>query len=295
MTNGEEFSRCGHGSSYYANLNYPCYYTQPVGHNVMLVDFNAESQAPADYENSIAALRDYPHITAGFAGAAVDDVSGDLTCVYKGSLASYTRTILFVKPDIILLRDKVNGNGPHTYNWLFHAEHTAGKNPIRWDGNRMTVNRTKDAYQDVPLRRSVPEDTEFDRDEGYLTLNSARDTYDTEFLAVMNPRAMKAPGDTVSTVSSSLIGPTLARGAGEKDRRRRRNHRVLPYRRVGGRMEEGIRLMPNGRVATGIDVSGRPHSYRGISLAKPVRSFFREPSDFRFIGVRDVFRDRDRN
>ena len=83
FTNGEELlSDAGHGSSYYANLYYPCYYTQAIGHNTMLVDGIAESQWPADYENGVAALRDYPRISTRFAGWNADEVEGDLTCVY---------------------------------------------------------------------------------------------------------------------------------------------------------------------------------------------------------------------
>ena len=53
--NGEELlSDAGHSSGYYENLYFPGYYTQAIGHNVMLVDMNAESQAPGDYNNGIA-------------------------------------------------------------------------------------------------------------------------------------------------------------------------------------------------------------------------------------------------
>jgi hypothetical protein len=67
--NGEELlSDAGHSNSYYANLYYPCYYTQAIGHNCMLVDMDPESQEPADYENGIAALRSWPRMVHSFAG-----------------------------------------------------------------------------------------------------------------------------------------------------------------------------------------------------------------------------------
>ena len=274
MTNGEELlSDAGHGSSYYANLYYPCYYTQPIGHNTMLVDFNAESQAPADYENGIAALRDYPRIASGFAGTAVDDVSGDLACVYKGSLASYTRTILFVKPDIVILRDRVNGNGPHTYNWLFHAEHTAGRNPIRWEGNRMTVNRTKACLTMDVLAPEIASQNirNSDRDEGFLMLNSARDIRDTDFLAVLNPRAVKAPGDTVAAMSSSLIRDGGWLGARVK--KAGSDGETIALFRSGGSgqsMVEGFSAdAERFAVTLGNNGAVRTAFVRGVSLAKP--------------------------
>jgi hypothetical protein len=47
MNSNELLSDAGHGSRYYANLYYPCYYTRG-SHNTMLVDRIAESQWPAD-------------------------------------------------------------------------------------------------------------------------------------------------------------------------------------------------------------------------------------------------------
>ena len=100
MTNGDELlSDAGHSNGYYSNLYYPCYYTQAVGHNVMLVDMNPESQATADYENGVAALRDYPRIGYSFASDIADGVEGDLTCVYKGKLSGYTRSLVTLVPE----------------------------------------------------------------------------------------------------------------------------------------------------------------------------------------------------
>jgi len=127
-TNGELLiSEAGLEGGYYANLYYLCNDIQPIGHNVMLIDNDAESQVPADYENSIAALRNYPRILHSFTGWGADEAEGDLTCVYKDKIDKYTRSWLYMKPDIIFLYDAVKSPQGHSYSWLFHAEHVNGK------------------------------------------------------------------------------------------------------------------------------------------------------------------------
>lgn len=206
MTNGEELlSDAGHSSSYYANLYYPCYYTQTIGHNCMLVDMNPESQDIADYENGVAALRNYPHITHHLASNIADEVEGDLSCVYKDKLAEYTRSIVYMKPDIIFMLDRVRGNGGHEYDWLFHAEHTDGKNSITRNDEtgRITIARSKSRL-DMDVLAPVIASARIrdsDRDESFITLKSEKGLEETTFLAVLNPR----PGISESTMKSSLI------------------------------------------------------------------------------------------
>ncbi len=216
MTNGEELlSDAGHGSSYYANLHYPCYYTQAIGHNVMLVDGNAESQAPADYLNGITSLQDWPRISHAFAGRTADAVEGDLTCVYKGTMDRYTRSILYVKPDLMFLCDRVKSSKEHFYSWIFHAEHTNGKNSIAWDGNTMTVARTKARLRMDVLAPAIDSHRiqDSDRDESFITLRGKPGTRDTEFLAVLTPRAVKSPSDTLIESSSTLLAASGWTGA----------------------------------------------------------------------------------
>ena len=216
MTNGSELlSDAGHSSNYYANLYYPCYYTQPIGHNVMLVDMNPESQSIADYENGVAALRDYPHIIHHFAGDIADEVEGDLTCVYKDQLTGYTRSLLYMKPDIVFLFDRVEGNGSHEYNWLFHAEHTNGERSITWKDGSMTITRP-----DASLTMNVvaPEIAsagirDSDRDESFLTLSSKPDLPETAFLAALIPEAGSGkpkPVETTRIESDGWLGAKVA-------------------------------------------------------------------------------------
>jgi hypothetical protein len=195
--NGEELlSDAGHSSSYYANLYFPGYYTQAVGHNVMLVDMNAESQAPGDFDNGIVALKTWPKITSSFAGDRSSGVQGDLKSVYKGVVSNYTRTLLSIKNGPVFLFDQVKSPAAHSYNWLFHAEHTNGKSSISYADNRMSINRptarlTMDVLSPQPLSGVIRNS---DRDESFIAISSMMQN-DADFLAVMMPEAKPKNGD----------------------------------------------------------------------------------------------------
>ena len=205
--NGEELlSDAGHSSDYYANLYFPGYYTQAVGHNVMLVDMNAESQAVGDFENGIAALRNYPKMIHAFAGNNASAAEGDLTSVYKGKVSKYTRTLLSSKNGPIFLFDQVKSPDAHSYNWLFHAEHTNGKSSITYAGNRMTINRpharlTMDVLSPETLTHRIRNS---DRDESFIAISSEK-MKDARFLAVMMPESKPSSGEYKSRPEAKRI------------------------------------------------------------------------------------------
>ncbi len=204
MTNGDELlSDAGHSDGYYSNLYYPCYYTQAIGNNVMLVDMNPERQNIADYENGVAALRDYPRIGYSFARDIADGVEGDLTCVYKGALERYTRSLVYLKPGALFLFDRVRGNGGHEYNWLFHAEHTDGKSSITYNKGRVTIARPKATLTMDVLAPAIASNSirNSDRDESFIALSSEQGLTETAFLAVLMPGVGKG---TVPAVSERI-------------------------------------------------------------------------------------------
>ena len=59
---------------YYANLEYLSYSVQAIAHNVMLVDHDPESQAPAHYDNGIKALTEWPRVKHLFNGKDADGI-----------------------------------------------------------------------------------------------------------------------------------------------------------------------------------------------------------------------------
>ncbi len=200
--------------AYYANPFYPFYTTQAMGHNVMLVDGDPESQTPADYRNGIAALRNWPSITRAFAGWRVDDVEGDLTCVYKGKLTRYTRSFLYLKPDVIFMYDTVNSPGEHSYDWLFHAEDVNGKPSISVQGKRVLIERPKARLvMDVLSPEVTGRVRVAERDESFVQLTSTKALREAEFLAVLAPSAKPDPATPEKQLASTLLNPEGWTGA----------------------------------------------------------------------------------
>ena len=146
MTNGDHLlTDPGIGYlGYYANLDYLIYNIQAIAHNVLLVDHDPESQTPADYDNGIAALRDWPRMIHSFAGKTADASVADLACVYKDKLALYNRTLLYTKTGPLFLFDQVKSSAPegHVYDWLFHApQNENNKRSISYSGQHVLIDR----------------------------------------------------------------------------------------------------------------------------------------------------------
>lgn len=217
--NGEELlSDAGHSSSYYANLYFPGYYTQAIGHNVMLVDMNAESQAPGDFNNGIESLKTYPKITSSFSGDKSSAVESDLTSVYKGVVSSYKRSLLYIKNGPVFLFDEVKSPSEHSYNWVFHAEHTNGKSSISYSDNRMSITRsaarlTMDVLSPNQLTSEIRNS---DRSESFIAISSPK-LKDATFLAVLVPEGKPAEGDYLPRPKANRIDSNGWIGAVLKD------------------------------------------------------------------------------
>ena len=206
MTNGAMLlTDAGHSNSYYGNLYYPCYYTQPVGHNCMLVDKNAESQLICDYGNGIPSLSHYPTITHAFAGDAVSTVTGDLTNAYKYGIG-YDRTVVYLKPGVMFLHDRINAPEEHTYSWLFHSRFADGRNAIVLDGNRMTATHTTARMTMDVLTPAVPDSRVItsDSDESFAMLTSEK-MKDTDFLAVLVTEAYDTGRTPVARPKAEML------------------------------------------------------------------------------------------
>lgn len=117
---GEELVGEAGYSDYYTDPRYQNYFTQVPGHNTVMLDDDAFSQN--SYQGRYwPGFRDYPQITRHVLGAGVDYLSADLTAAYAGALKSYTREFVFLKPDVLLIRDRLHGAAPHRYAFLLHV------------------------------------------------------------------------------------------------------------------------------------------------------------------------------
>lgn len=122
-------------SAYYDDPNYPVYFIQASGHNTVLVDGNPFSQA--DFEGRYwAAFSRYPHFTGHLFSSAFDYLAADLTSAYAGRLSHYERDYLFIKPDVLVVRDRIAAPRPHVYTWLLHAPAAA---KVAENGARATI------------------------------------------------------------------------------------------------------------------------------------------------------------
>lgn len=211
MTNGYELlADPGIGSlGYYANLDYLIYDIQAIGHNVMLVDHDPESQAPAHYDNGIAALKEWPRLTHAFAGRLADASEADLAGVYKDKLESYRRTLLYTKSGPLFIFDQVKSKDgqTHVFDWLFHApQNDDNKRALTYADNRMVVTRpgarlTLDVLS--PEIASAPIRDRYDKKfpESFISLTSKPALAAANFLAVAWPEAKQGAdfGDMPST------------------------------------------------------------------------------------------------
>ncbi len=107
-------------ADYYTDPRYQNYFTQVPGHNTIMLDNNAFSQN--SYQGRYWKSFDhYPAITRHVLGDGIDYLSAELGLAYNGSLKSFTREFLFLKPDVLLIHDRVNGNTSHRYSFLLHV------------------------------------------------------------------------------------------------------------------------------------------------------------------------------
>lgn len=107
-------------SDYYKDPKYADYFTQAAGHNTVLLDHNPFSQG--DYDGRYwTAFRSHPSIDRHFFSQNIDYLVANLSAAYKRQLQQFTREYLFLKPGILIIRDRLSSAQPHQYSWLLHA------------------------------------------------------------------------------------------------------------------------------------------------------------------------------
>ena len=118
-------------SDYYKDPYYDTFFTQAAGHNTLLVDGNPASQDIADTAQ-FAALDRHPRITDATLSPFYDAVGSDLTPVYRGRLETYTRRLAYIKPDYLIVFDRVRvRDRPADLTWRLHVP---AKNGLRVEG-----------------------------------------------------------------------------------------------------------------------------------------------------------------
>ncbi len=133
----ELIAEAGH-ANYYTDPHYADYFSQASGHNTVLVDDDPFSQGAfaGRYWSGFA----YPHFTSQLLAGAFDYLAADLTSAYDGRLKSYRREFFFLKPDILIVRDRLRAAGNHTFSWLLH---TPPGSRLQMDGAQASIERQK--------------------------------------------------------------------------------------------------------------------------------------------------------
>lgn len=184
---GETLLDEGGYADYYLNGYYHSFYEQAVAHNTVLVNWYPESQGLGDLRNQVKALQRYPVISECSTGKIIDALDSELSSVYMGRLDRFERSILFAKPDYIILHDRIKPGTTSSLQWLFHAKN---KDSILPASRTCTINR-----HNASLRMEILSPPTFttkvkghpDSEKGVLMISSPTTSEEVTFLSVLIP------------------------------------------------------------------------------------------------------------
>ena len=109
-------------ANYYKDPHYEDYFTQAPGHNTVVIDGDPFSQQ--DYDGRYwAAFENYSKIERHVFSSAIDYLAANLAPAYGDGnpINRLTREYLFVKPDVLIVHDRVAADSPHEYSWFLHV------------------------------------------------------------------------------------------------------------------------------------------------------------------------------
>lgn len=106
-------------ADYYKDPYYASYFKQAAGHNTVLVDGDPASQEVAD-TLLFPALDEYPRIDNVLMSAHFDALDSELQQVYRGRLKRFTRRLVFLKPDYVIVYDELVPTRAAGFDWLLH-------------------------------------------------------------------------------------------------------------------------------------------------------------------------------
>ncbi|MDE3181156.1 MAG: heparinase II/III family protein, partial [Acidobacteriota bacterium] len=109
-------------SDYYKDPRYANYFSQAAGHNTVLIDGDPFSQE--DYDGrSWPALNRYAAFGSHLFSDNVDYLSANLAPAYRDGavLLNFRRQYLFLKPNVLIVRDQLKSAAPYRYTFLLHC------------------------------------------------------------------------------------------------------------------------------------------------------------------------------
>jgi len=184
--------------------------------NSILVNGKGPKKHASDVGGKIAAF----HTSREF-----DYVVGDATDAYVGALKQFTRTILFAKPDIIVMYDQLVAPQPATYSWLMHANEK-----MEFRDQAAIVASNGDSHARVSLLEPrglrLDQNDRFDPEpqkwpgwkQWHFSAETPQPLAATQFVSVIRPYAGAAPSaanETARRVDGGWLCEIAAKG-GEK-------------------------------------------------------------------------------
>ncbi len=184
---GETLLDEGGYADYYFNGYYLSFYKQAVAHNTVLIGKYPESQNTGDLRNQVKALNRYPRILSCSTGNIIDALESELSPVYKRRVNEFRRSIVFPKPDYLILFDKIDLCKPELIQWLFHS---SSKDSIHLNNSTCFIIRPN-----ASLRMEIVQPRRFksiiknhpDTEKGVLVLSTVESTTETRFLSILIP------------------------------------------------------------------------------------------------------------
>jgi len=118
---GEELVAEAGYADYYKDPHYPDYFTQAPAHNTVVIDDDPFSQE--DYDGRYwPSFRNFAKLARHVFSPDIDYLAANLAPAYADAsqVKRLTREYLFVKPDVLIVHDRIEAATPHSYSWFLH-------------------------------------------------------------------------------------------------------------------------------------------------------------------------------
>lgn len=159
--------------------------------NCVTVNGRGQKKHAADSQGEIVEFR---------AGTVIDYVAGEAADAYEGRLDRFTRRVLFIKPDAVVIHDVLRAPEPSTFEWHLHTPR-----PMKAENQHAILARTGVAACDVdfvhPAGLVLSVTNQFDPPpreriqltEYHLTAKTGSPSRTQEFVTLFRPRKYADP------------------------------------------------------------------------------------------------------
>jgi hypothetical protein len=118
---GEELVAEAGYADYYRDPHYADYFTQAIAHNTVIIDDDPFSQE--DYDGRYwASFHNFARFEGHAFSPGIDYLAANLAPAYgdASQVNRLRREYLFVKPDLLIVHDRMEAATPHAYAWMLH-------------------------------------------------------------------------------------------------------------------------------------------------------------------------------